>query len=116
VLEAKRFDKGSRKMVQQIVTSEGWRTAREKLLAKEKEFSGSRDQVSRQRRDLPWEKVGKEYVFEGPDGKDHWPTYSRVEPSLSFTTSRSTLNRMRAASRARSSPTATVPLSMHKMG
>ena len=28
-----------------------------------------RDELNRQRRALPWEKVDKEYVFEGPDGK-----------------------------------------------
>jgi len=28
-----------------------------------------RDQLSRQRRELPWERVEKEYVFEGPEGK-----------------------------------------------
>jgi predicted dithiol-disulfide oxidoreductase (DUF899 family) len=38
-------------------------------LAKEKEFTRLRDELSRRRRELPWELVEKEYVFEGPDGK-----------------------------------------------
>src|SRR5207245_8772210 len=40
------------------------------LLKKEKEFSRLRDQLSKQRRDLPWEKVEKVYVFDGPKGKE----------------------------------------------
>ena len=36
------------------------------LLAKEKEFTRLRDELSRQRRELPWEKVAKSYVFDGP--------------------------------------------------
>ena len=37
---------------------------------KEKEFTRLRDELSRQRRELPWEKVEKNYVFEGPRGKE----------------------------------------------
>jgi predicted dithiol-disulfide oxidoreductase (DUF899 family) len=36
---------------------------------KEKEFSKLRDELSRLRRALPWKQVEKEYIFEGPDGK-----------------------------------------------
>src|SRR5439155_1467189 len=36
----------------------------------EKELTGLRDEVSRHRRELPWVKVEKEYVFDGPDGKE----------------------------------------------
>ena len=43
--------------------------ARKALLKKEREFTELRDQLSRQRRELPWEAVDKEYVFDGPDGK-----------------------------------------------
>ena len=39
------------------------------LLAKEKEFTALRDELSQARRDLPWERVEKNYVFDGPDGK-----------------------------------------------
>jgi predicted dithiol-disulfide oxidoreductase (DUF899 family) len=38
-------------------------------LTKEKEFTRLRDELSRQRRELPWEKVEKQYVFEGQNGK-----------------------------------------------
>jgi predicted dithiol-disulfide oxidoreductase (DUF899 family) len=37
---------------------------------KEKEFSRLRDELSRQRRELPWEKVEKAYGFDGPKGKE----------------------------------------------
>jgi predicted dithiol-disulfide oxidoreductase (DUF899 family) len=46
-----------------------WVEARKVLLAKEKEFSRAREQLAQQRRDLPWEAVTSEYVFEGPGGK-----------------------------------------------
>jgi predicted dithiol-disulfide oxidoreductase (DUF899 family) len=38
-------------------------------LKKEKEFTRLRDELSRQRRQLPWEKVEKQYIFDGPNGK-----------------------------------------------
>jgi len=52
-----------------VVSHEQWLTARTAFLAKEKEFTRLRDQLSQQRRELPWEAVTKKYVFEGPDGK-----------------------------------------------
>jgi len=52
-----------------VVTHGAWVTARKKHLAKEKEFTHMRDQLSRERRDLPWERVEKEYIFEGEAGK-----------------------------------------------
>jgi predicted dithiol-disulfide oxidoreductase (DUF899 family) len=52
-----------------VVSQEQWLAARKALLAKEKEFTRTRDELSRQRRELPWVKVDKSYVFEGPDGK-----------------------------------------------
>ena len=52
-----------------IVSEEEWVKARKALLKKEKEFTALRDQLSQQRRDLPWVAVNKEYVFEGRNGK-----------------------------------------------
>jgi predicted dithiol-disulfide oxidoreductase (DUF899 family) len=52
-----------------IVSQVQWLEARRALLAKEKEFTHLRDELSRQRRELPWERVDKNYVFEGPNGK-----------------------------------------------
>jgi predicted dithiol-disulfide oxidoreductase (DUF899 family) len=56
-----------------IVSSDAWLEARKKLLLKEKEFTRLRDQLSQQRRDLPWEAVDKPYLFEGPGGKETLP-------------------------------------------
>ena len=53
-----------------VVSHEEWLSARKTLLAKEKEFTRLRDELSQQRRELPWEAVDKDYVFEGPDGKE----------------------------------------------
>jgi predicted dithiol-disulfide oxidoreductase (DUF899 family) len=53
-----------------IVAHQDWMTARKSLLAKEKEFTRLRDELSQSRRDLPWEPVIKEYVFEGANGKE----------------------------------------------
>ena len=47
-----------------------WLAARKGFLAKEKEFTRLRDELSAARRALPWEKVEKAYVFDGPDGKE----------------------------------------------
>jgi predicted dithiol-disulfide oxidoreductase (DUF899 family) len=52
-----------------VVSREEWLVVRKEHLAKEKEFTRLRDQLSRERRELPWVKVEKEYLFDGPDGK-----------------------------------------------
>jgi predicted dithiol-disulfide oxidoreductase (DUF899 family) len=51
-----------------VVGHDAWVEARRKHLAKEKEFTRLRDQLSRERRELPWELVEKEYTFEGGRG------------------------------------------------
>src|SRR5580765_2865601 len=53
----------------EIVGHDAWLEARQALLAKEKEFTRVRDELSRDRRALPWERVEKDYVFDGPDGE-----------------------------------------------
>jgi predicted dithiol-disulfide oxidoreductase (DUF899 family) len=53
-----------------IVSHEEWIAERKALLAKEKEFNRLRDELSAQRRDLPWERVTKKYVFDGPGGAE----------------------------------------------
>jgi len=53
-----------------VVTHDEWLSARVALLAKEKEFTRLRDELSRQRRALPWERVDKPYVFDGPSGEE----------------------------------------------
>src|SRR5271156_763546 len=53
-----------------VVSPAEWTAARKELLLKEKEFTRLRDELSRERRELPWEKIEKEYVFEGPNGKE----------------------------------------------
>jgi predicted dithiol-disulfide oxidoreductase (DUF899 family) len=45
-------------------------TARQALLSKESGFTHLRDELSQQRRHLPWERVDKEYFFEGPKGTE----------------------------------------------
>src|ERR1700735_3642161 len=57
-------------MQHQIVSREQWTAAREQLLEQEKELTRQRDQVSARRRELPWVKVEKNYVFDGPNGKE----------------------------------------------
>src|SRR5262245_32178075 len=53
-----------------VVSHEDWTRSRQALLAKEKEFTRLRDEISAARRELPWEKVRKAYVFEGPKGQE----------------------------------------------
>jgi predicted dithiol-disulfide oxidoreductase (DUF899 family) len=52
-----------------IVSHGEWIAARKELLKKEKKFSRLRDQLSAERRKLPWVKVKKNYVFDAPGGK-----------------------------------------------
>jgi predicted dithiol-disulfide oxidoreductase (DUF899 family) len=52
-----------------MVSREQWIAARKQLLVQEKELTRLRDQVSARRRELPWVKVDKNYVFDGPDGR-----------------------------------------------
>ena len=52
-----------------IVSQDEWLAARKALLVKEKEFTKARDQISAARRDLPWVKVEKSYVFDTASGK-----------------------------------------------
>jgi predicted dithiol-disulfide oxidoreductase (DUF899 family) len=52
-----------------VVSPKEWLVARKKLLLKEKKFSKQRDELSLQRRKLPWVKIEKEYVFDETTGK-----------------------------------------------
>ncbi|MEM7531509.1 MAG: thioredoxin family protein [Chloroflexota bacterium] len=54
----------------QVVSQTEWLEARKALLAKEKEFTRLRDQLSQEQRSLPWVKVDKAYVFDSPDGQE----------------------------------------------
>jgi predicted dithiol-disulfide oxidoreductase (DUF899 family) len=60
----------SDKLRNKVVAPGEWLAARKELLAKEKEFTRLRDDLSRKRREMPWEKVEKRYVFQGPDGTE----------------------------------------------
>ncbi len=53
-----------------VVSPDEWLAARKRLLAKEKEFTRLRDALTAERFALPWEKVEKTYVFDGPDGPE----------------------------------------------
>jgi len=52
-----------------IVAKADWIEARRALLAKEKELTRLRDRLAQERRTLPWVKIDKPYVFDGPNGK-----------------------------------------------
>ncbi len=58
------------KVEHEVVSKQEWLTARKHFLAKEKEFTRLRDELSQERRNLPWVKVEKEHIFEGPKGKE----------------------------------------------
>ena len=53
-----------------IVSRSEWLVARKDLLTREKELTRLRDEVSRHRRELPWIRIDKEYVFDGPAGRE----------------------------------------------
>lgn len=52
-----------------IVSQDAWIAARKELLQKEKESTKLLDDLSEARRNLPWVKVTKRYVFDGPEGQ-----------------------------------------------
>jgi predicted dithiol-disulfide oxidoreductase (DUF899 family) len=53
-----------------VVSQSEWLAARKDLLTQEKEFTRYRDALSAKRRELPWVKVEKDYVFDGSNGKE----------------------------------------------
>ncbi len=57
-------------MKNKVLDHDEWVSARKALLAKEKEFTRRRDELTKARQDLPWEAVEKSYVFDGPTGKE----------------------------------------------
>ena len=56
-------------MQHKVVSRDEWIAARKAHLAKEKALTKARDQLSAERRALPWVKVEKNYVFDTPSGK-----------------------------------------------
>jgi predicted dithiol-disulfide oxidoreductase (DUF899 family) len=52
-----------------VVSHDEWIAARKAHLAEEKAFSRARDALARKRRELPWEKVQKNYAFDTAQGK-----------------------------------------------
>ncbi len=56
-----------------VVSEDEWIAARKQLLAREKEFTRLRDELSEARRNLPWVRVDKRYVFEGENGRETLP-------------------------------------------
>src|SRR5205823_12329324 len=54
----------------EVVSEAEWLVARKDLLTREKEFTSQRDALSAARRKLPWVKIEKECICDGPDGKE----------------------------------------------
>jgi predicted dithiol-disulfide oxidoreductase (DUF899 family) len=52
-----------------VATRQEWLAARENLLKGEKEHTRLGDELARQRRELPWVRVDKDYVFDTEDGQ-----------------------------------------------
>ena len=53
-----------------VVDRDGWLQARRAHMEAEKEFTRRRDELSRERRELPWLEITEDYVFEGPEGEE----------------------------------------------
>jgi predicted dithiol-disulfide oxidoreductase (DUF899 family) len=52
-----------------VVSADEWDAARKELLVKEKQVTRARDALAAERRRMPWQKIEKDYEFDGPDGK-----------------------------------------------
>jgi predicted dithiol-disulfide oxidoreductase (DUF899 family) len=55
--------------LQSVASREEWRDARKALLAKELAITHELDALRDERRQLPWVRIEKDYVFDGSDGK-----------------------------------------------
>jgi predicted dithiol-disulfide oxidoreductase (DUF899 family) len=51
-----------------VVSREEWQAVREELLKREKEHTRTGDVLARERRELPWVAIDKEYQFDADDG------------------------------------------------
>ena len=51
-----------------VVNREEWQAARDELLQREKEHTRMADELARQRRELPWVAIEKQYRFDTDDG------------------------------------------------
>src|SRR5579872_1635782 len=60
-------------MQTQVVSHDEWLKARTRFLDKEKQFTRLRDELARERRELPWERIAKDYTFAGDEGKRRLP-------------------------------------------
>ena len=56
-------------MQHEIVSQDAWLTARKALFEKERAMTHALDELRAERRQLPWVRVEKSYIFEGPDGQ-----------------------------------------------
>ena len=56
-----------------IGTRKEWQTARDELLKREKELTRRNDDLARERRELPWVPVEKDYTFETDEGTKRLP-------------------------------------------
>ncbi|HEY0850510.1 MAG TPA: DUF899 domain-containing protein [Bradyrhizobium sp.] len=65
-----------------IVSREEWIEARKAHMANEKQFTHARDRLAEERRALPWVKVDKDYVFDGPHGKAGLADLFKGRPQL----------------------------------
>lgn len=69
-------------MTPKIVSPKEWLDARVKLLAREKELTRLQDALAQERKQLPWVRVDKPYVFEGASGKVSLPELFRGKSQL----------------------------------
>jgi predicted dithiol-disulfide oxidoreductase (DUF899 family) len=51
-----------------VVSRAEWQAARDELLKREKEHTRRSDELARERRELPWVAIGKQYRFDADDG------------------------------------------------
>src|SRR5215207_9955277 len=92
-------------MEHRIGTREEWLAARKDLLEREKEVTHRNDELARERQELPWVPIEKEYTFDTDEGPRRCRSSSAGARSCSSTTSCSGPPTTRAALCARRAPT-----------
>ena len=92
-----------------IASRDEWLIARKAHLLREKELTRLRDQVSAERRQLPWVKIEKTYVFDTPDGrKTLRELFDGRSQLIVYHFKRSAPAGRKVATAARSSPTISI--------
>lgn len=65
----KKLNVAKKQALPKVVTEKDWSKALKKMISKEKKLQKAQDKLNFERRQMPMVKIGKNYIFDGPNGK-----------------------------------------------